>query len=190
FVVEQGGRIVHFPPSGKGKHALFCQLKDADTYGMTFHPDYRKNGFVYVFSNGPNSKPRKKNQILRFKATGNPPRCDPDSRTLTIEWESNGHNGGDWGFGRDGMLYIPAGDGTSDSDGDVTGQDLRDLCSGVLRIDVDHPAPGKNYAIPKDNPFVKLPGARGELWCFGLRNPWRMHFGPTGDLYVGDVGQD
>src|SRR5205807_1529797 len=79
----------------------------------------------------------------------------------------------------------------SDSDGDVTGQDLRDLCSGVLRIDVDRPAPGKNYAIPRDNPFVKLPGARGELWCFGLRNPWRMHFDRTsGDLYVGDVGQD
>ena len=86
---------------------------------------------------------------------------------------------------------ITSGDGTSDSDGDVTGQDLRDLCSGLLRIDVDRPEPGKGYAVPRDNPFLKVPGARPELWAFGLRNPWRMSIDrATGDMYIGDVGQD
>ncbi|MFQ3651459.1 MAG: PQQ-dependent sugar dehydrogenase, partial [Gemmataceae bacterium] len=70
-----------------------------------------------------------------------------------------------------------------------TGQDLRDLTSGIVRIDVDRPAPGQAYSIPRDNPFLHLKEARGELWAFGLRNPWRIHFdGP--DLYIGDVGQD
>src|SRR5262245_26081986 len=191
FVVEQNGRIVHLPPDGSRPPQPFVQVNDADTYGMTFHPNYRTNRLVYIFSNGPNSQKKRKNQILRYRTVGDPPRCDPASRQVVIEWVSNGHNGGDLGFGRDGMLYITSGDGTSDSDTDRTGQDLRDLCSGVLRIDVDKPAPGKNYAVPADNPFLSIKDARAELWAFGFRNPWRMTFHPdTGDLLIGDVGQD
>ena len=191
FVVEQNGRIVHFAPAGDKPAAEFVQLPDADTYSMTFHPKYATNKLVYVFSNGPNSKPKKKNQIWQYRVTGVTPRCDPASKKLVIEWESNGHNGGDLGFGADGMLYLTSGDGTTDSDGDNTGQDLRDLCSGLIRIDVDGAPVGKGYAVPKDNPFVALPGARPELWAFGLRNPWRMSFdAKTNDLYIGDVGQD
>ncbi len=190
FVVEQNGKIVHFSPKGD-KTTEFVQLPDADTYSMTFHPKYATNKLVYVFSNGPNSKPKKKNQIWQYRVSGDSPRCDPATRKLIIEWESNGHNGGDLGFGADGMLYLTSGDGTSDSDGDNTGQDLRDLCSGLIRIDVDGAPAGKGYAVPKDNPFLKVPGARPELWAFGLRNPWRMSFdAKTNDLYIGDVGQD
>ncbi len=190
FVVEQAGRIVYFKAADDRTH-LFCELKDHDFYAMTFHPKYRANGFVYVFANGPNSKAKKKNRILRFRAAGDPPRCDPKSQQLVIEWESNGHNGGDLVFGLDGMLYVTSGDGTSDSDGDNTGQDLRDLCSGVLRLDVDRAPPGKGHAVPPDNPFSKVKGARPELYAFGLRNPWRMSIDrPTGDVYVADVGQD
>jgi glucose/arabinose dehydrogenase len=191
FVVEQNGRIIHFRPGATEKPGVFCLVKDTDTYSFTFHPDYRTNRLVYVFSNGPNSQKRKRNRILRYRTVGDPPRCDPGSQQLVIEWESNGHNGGDLAFGADGMLYITSGDGTSDSDGDVTGQDLRDLCSGLLRIDVDRPVPGRSYAVPKDNPFLKVKDARPELWAFGLRNPWRMSIDrATGDMYIGDVGQD
>ena len=71
----------------------------------------------------------------------------------------------------------------------MTGQDCSDLLSSVLRIDVDHPEPGKAYRIPADNPFVNMPGVRPEIWAFGFRNPWKMSIDrATGDLWVGDVG--
>ena len=96
-----------------------------------------------------------------------------------------GHNGGNVRFGPDGMLYISTGDG----DETRSARRLRHrpghqrLLSSVLRIDVDHPDAGKPYGIPKDNPFVATPGARGEIWAYGLRNPWRMSFDPkTGAL--------
>src|SRR5262249_22920486 len=116
---------------------------------------------------------------------------DPKSALTIIEWDSNGHNGGDLAFGLDGMLYVSSGDGTSDSDTNLTGQDLTKLLAKVLRIDVDHPAPGQAYAVPPDNPFVKTPGARPETWAMGFRNPWRLTIDKkTGDLWVGNNGQD
>src|SRR6185312_15782945 len=75
-------------------------------------------------------------------------------------------------------------------DADLTGQTLNDLLGAILRIDVDHPDPGRNYGIPKDNPFVDRPGARPELWAYGLRNPWRLSYDkPSGQLWVGNNGQ-
>ena len=192
FVVELAGRVVHFAPDGSGKLETFVEVPDSDAYSMTFHPRYKDNRLVYLFTNGPRpAGDKRRNQILRYKTVGDPPRCDPASRQLVIEWESNGHNGGDLAFGPDGLLYISSGDGTSDSDTNLTGQDLRDLCSAILRIDVDRVPPGRTYAIPPDNPFLKTPNARPEIWSFGLRNPWRMTFDPTsGELLVADVGQD
>ena len=89
------------------------------------------------------------------------------------------------------MLYISTGDGMGPDPPDTlnTGQDISDLLSSVLRIDVDHPADGRAYGIPTDNPFVHTTGARPEVWAYGLRNPWRMSVDlKTGDLWVGDVG--
>src|SRR5262249_1110691 len=116
---------------------------------------------------------------------------DPKSAKVIIEWESDGHNGGDLAFGNDGLLYVSSGDGTSDSDTNRTGQDLSKLLAKVLRIDVDHPDPGKAYSVPKDNPFGGVKGARPETWAYGFRNPWRLHIDrKTGDLWVGQNGQD
>jgi uncharacterized repeat protein (TIGR03806 family) len=193
FVVEQAGKIRAFPnDAGVEKADIFLALADRDTYGITFHPCYAENRFVYVFSNGPNSKAdQRQNRISRFVVSQTAPyTCDPASERIILEWESNGHNGGDLAFGPDGMLYISAGDGTSDSDTNLTGQKISDLVSGMLRIDVDHPPPGKEYAIPKDNPFLDIPEARHELWAYGFRNPWRIHFDPQGNLWCGDIGQD
>ena len=110
---------------------------------------------------------------------------------MILDYESNGHNGGDLAFGPDGMLYISSGDGTSDSDTNLTGQNLADLPSAILRIDVRSSSESGPYKIPADNPFVATPSARGEIWAYGLRNPWRISFDrQTGQLLVGDVGQD
>lgn len=134
----------------------------------------------------------KYNRIVRYTIDRKPPhKVDPATELVILEWKSNGHNGGEVGFGPDGMLYCPTGDGTSDSDTDLTGQGVDDLLAVLLRLDVDHPEPGKNYSIPKDNPFIDMPGARPEIWAFGFRNPWRMAFDKkTGGLWVCQNGQD
>jgi uncharacterized repeat protein (TIGR03806 family) len=193
FVVEQKGKILCFPNDVNiEKTEVFLALDNRDTYGMTFHPKYSENRYVYVFSNGPNSDEKhRRNRISRFTVSREARcACDLTSEKNIIEWESNGHNGGDLAFGPDGMLYISAGDGTSDSDTNLTGQKISDLVSGMLRIDVDHPEPGKEYAVPRDNPFLDIPDARPELWAYGFRNPWRIHFDPQGNLWCGDIGQD
>jgi glucose/arabinose dehydrogenase len=191
MVVHQHGRILSFPnDSAAEKTEVFLEVKSMWFYSMMFHPKYVENHWVYVFANGPeDTEPNKKNRILRYTVKDG--KCDPSTEHLVIEWVSNGHDGGEMGFGPDGMLYITAGDGTTDSDRNVTGQDISDLNSGMIRIDVERPDPGRGYSIPKDNPFLSIPGARGELWAYGFRNPWRMTFDPkTGDLWVGDIGQD
>ena len=162
-------------------------------YSITFHPKYEENRYLYLFSNGvvKGQGPSRKNRLTRFTVSKTAPyACDPKSELIIIEWNSNGHDGGDMAFGKDGYLYMTAGDGTTDSDTNVTGQDITDLNSGLLRLDVDHPEPGKNYAIPSDNPFLKIEKARHELWAFGFRNPWRLHIDPQGNIWCGDVGQD
>lgn len=193
FIVEQAGRILAIDLDRPRDEPLeIGTLTDHDFYGMTFHPRYPENRQLFVFSNGPNSMPKKQNRILRFTMTDEtPPTVDEASLVEILAWDSNGHNGGDLAFGPDGLLYITSGDGTSDSDGDLTGQSLDDLTGGILRIDIEHPDGARNYSIPANNPFLSLPGARPENYAYGMRNPWRLTFHPeSGDLLVGDVGQD
>lgn len=161
-------------------------------YGFCFHPRFAENGFIYLVTNGPSKAENKHNRIARYTIGSAPPHAiDPQSELVILEWESNGHNGGELAFGPDGMLYCVTGDGTSDSDPLNTGQGVNDLLAVMLRLDVDHPDAGRPYSIPKDNPFQHLPDARPEIWAFGFRNPWRMTFDKrTGHLWVGQNGQD
>jgi glucose/arabinose dehydrogenase len=172
----------------------FEKLFDVDgvAYDVKFHPKFADNGFFYVGSNGPEHGGPKSTRVIRYTMGREPPYAvDPKSAKLIIEWPSDGHNGGAIAFGHDGMLYITSGDGTSDSDRDVVGQDLSKLTAKVLRIDVDHADPGRAYSVPKDNPFAGVAGVRPETWAYGLRNPWRMTVDEkTGHLWVGNNGQD
>jgi glucose/arabinose dehydrogenase len=111
------------------------------------------------------------------------------------------HNGGSLLLGPDGMLYLALGDGGGGNDGAPgyggghasggNGQSLQTLLGKIARID---PTPSIGYAVPPSNPFVGVSDsvgpARGEIWSFGLRNPFRISFDrTTHDLWVADVGQ-
>ena len=167
----------------------------ADSFAFTFHPHFAENRFVFVWINldGHGKKNREDGtHIVRFRVTEeNPPRLDLGSGKLIYAWLSGGHNGGGLRFGPDGMLYIAAGDSADPDPPDprATGQDIGDVIASIQRIDVDHPDAGRAYGIPQDNPFVATPGARGEVWAYGFRNPWRIAFDKkSGALWVGDVG--
>ena len=202
FLVELAGKIHSFPSSSLGtrpdvaKTDLLLDLPkhvpDAkQVYGLTFHPKFATNRYCYVCYV---LKPELEHgtRVSRFSVSKtDPPRIDPNSEKRIITWKSGGHNGGCLKFGPDGYLYISTGDGAGAFPPDTadTGQNVGDLLASILRIDVDRPENGRPYRIPRDNPFVGKPGARGEVWSYGHRNPWKMSFDPrTGDLWVGDVG--
>ncbi len=117
---------------------------------------------------------------------------DEDSRRIVFALDQPfaNHNGGHIAFGPDGMLYIGLGDGGAAGDPQRAGQDPEQLLGSILRIDPNS-VDGSAYGIPDDNPFVGVDEARPEVWLKGVRNPWRFSFDrATGDLWIGDVGQD
>jgi uncharacterized repeat protein (TIGR03806 family) len=196
MVAEYDGMVYSFDPSDlSGAKDLFLDM-GRNVSAFSFHPEYERNGQVFVFSaHDPKIKDRSKSisRVSRFTLVGgsDPPRLDRDSEEIIVEWPGGGHNGGEAIIGPDGYLYITTGDGTGSSDRDNTGQGVNDLMAVMMRLDVENPDPGRKYSIPKDNPFVDMPDARGEIWAYGFRNPWRFSFDPvSGKPWVGDVGQD
>ncbi|MEZ0227409.1 MAG: PQQ-dependent sugar dehydrogenase, partial [Planctomycetota bacterium] len=165
-------------------------------FAVAFHPRFAQNGFAYVaYATGTSyvagSADQVRIRIARFQRSAqNPSVLDPATEEVLLEAPKKyrNHNGGQIAFGPDGYLYVGLGDGGCCGDPDRNAQNLGSLMGKILRLDVDGGAP---YAIPADNPFVGTPGARGEVFSYGLRNPWRFSFDRvSGRLWVGDVGQD
>ena len=197
LVVENGGKIWAVPDDFATAQAdVAIDLKALHpkcdhAYGIAFHPKFRENRQVFItYTNG--DKLDDGSRLSRFTvASERPLRIDPASEEILLTWLSGGHNGAAIAFGPDGMLYLSTGDAEVPAPPDprITGQDLDDFLSCILRLDVDRKDPGKSYAVPKDNPFVATAGARPEIWAYGFRNPWKISFDrKTGGLWCGDVG--
>jgi glucose/arabinose dehydrogenase len=201
-VISQYGSVYLFPNQTDVEEPIEAlNIRDNVAYkdssneegllGIVFHTDFRNNRqFFLYYTNAEHH-----NVLSRFTMLADDPnRADPNSELIIFrpdEKASWNHNGGTILFGPEGFLYIAVGDGGPVNDPNGRGQDITTTLGKVLRIDVDHPDGDRNYSIPKDNPFVDVPGARGEIWALGLRNVWRMAFDmPTKRLWAGDVGQD
>jgi putative heme-binding domain-containing protein len=201
LVVHQTGKIWLLEKNGTNEtKTLFADVgKDIfnergpnGLLGMAFHPKFRVNRKYYV-----------KHQVFedgKIATTVVERQASPDLRTDSGQpsrrlWKvvsaTQDHSGGCIGFGPDGFLYIAMGDTGPQQDPQGHGQDLTTHLGKILRIDVNHADAGLAYAIPTDNPFRGRADARPETWACGFREPWRFSFDPaTGDLWVGDVGQD
>ena len=197
FVVEQGGTI-RIVAEDRLVEAPFLDISDRLTsggerglLGLAFHPDFPADPRLFVDYTDTNGD----TVVSSFTVDPSTPEvADPASELilLTIAQPYANHNGGAVTFGPDGMLYVAMGDGGSGGDPQGNGQRLDTLLGKILRIDVKNPdaTAAEPYAVPDDNPYVGTADARPEIWLTGLRNPWRIRFDvPTGDLWIGDVGQ-
>lgn len=216
YVVTQPGLVSVVPRDGaKSDRRTFLDISEKvylDNWeegllGFAFDPDYEKNGFVYaywserievregVMGNGTRVKSNRQSVIARYPTKagdgGRVADTAGELRLMEIFQPFGNHNGGTIEFGPDGMLYVALGDGGAANDPYGNGQSKQTLLGKVLRIDVREATKQHPYAVPTDNPFTAEQGARGEIWCYGMRNPWRITFDrETGDLWCGDVGQN
>ena len=195
FVIEQTGQVVIVSGGKRGGTFLDISARlsccgERGLLGLAFHPQYATNGRFFVRYTTPAGDVR----VSEFHVSTDSNKADATSEKviLTIPHPTFGnHNGGRIEFGPDGYLYIGTGDGGSGGDPNNHGQDLNTLLGKMLRLDVDHFAAGLPYAIPGGNPFVGQTGKRGEIWSYGLRNPYTFSFDrETHDLWIADVGQD
>jgi glucose/arabinose dehydrogenase len=195
FVVEQAGRIrlvkndVVQPAPFLDISARVSCCGERGLLSVAFPPDYAGKGHFYV-----NYTDLSGNTVVaRYRVTADPDVADPASEqvVLPVPQPYSNHNGGQLAFGpQDGYLYIGMGDGGSGGDPQNRAQNPLELLGKLLRIDVETGSP-VTYTIPAGNPFAAQPGYRPEIWALGLRNPWRFAFDrTTGDLYIGDVGQN
>lgn len=183
---------------------------------LAFSPGFKTNGLFYVYYNQKNPADQRtqpqnypiRSVISEFKVSAaDPDKADLASERILLQVQQpfSNHKGGELCFGPDGYLYLGLGDGGLANDPFNSGQSTTTLLAKILRLDVNTRGTGVGangrrgplqYGIPSDNPFVGKPelarvGVRGEIYAYGLRNPWRFSFDrQTGDLWAGDVGQD
>ena len=196
FLTLRDGRIL-ISENGVVRSQPFLDIRGQTTtdgerglLSMAFHPHYAENGFFFInYTNTSGDT-----VIARYHVSSDPNRADAASaRTLlTIDQPFANHNGGQLQFGPDGYLYIGMGDGGAAFDPECRAQNPSALLGKMLRIDVDqNVATAPFYGIPASNPFRGPGDPPDEVWASGFRNPWRFSFDrATGDLWIGDVGQN
>ena len=195
LVSEQPGRILGFDGVENGPAWEFLDItervndrgSEEGLLGMALAPDGQPHLYVYYSAANP-----RRSVISRFTVAPDFSSADSDSELIILEVGQPyaNHNGGQIAFGPDGYLYIGLGDGGRAGDPLGSGQDTSTLLGSILRIDVSNATPERPYTVPSDNPFVGGE-SRGEIWAYGLRNPWRFSFDrENGDLWAGDVGQN
>lgn len=200
FVTEKSGRVRELLPGGKVSAEAFLDLSalvsagsEQGLLGIAFSPRFANDRLLFV-----DYTDRAGDTVVaRYAVAADGSRADPASAVtvLRVDQPYPNHNGGCVAFGPDGMLYVGMGDGGSGGDPEGNAQDRGVLLGKLLRLDVGAtgtPLPaGRAYRAPSDNPFASVSGARPEIWAYGLRNPWRFSFDrETGDLWIGDVGQN
>jgi glucose/arabinose dehydrogenase len=192
FALEQPGRIRIIGTDGIMATTPFLDIGNRLVFGgergllgLALHPDYATNGRLFVdYTRSPDGA----TVVSEFQARGDA--ADPASEQilLTIPQPFANHNGGMLAFDSAGMLVIGMGDGGSAGDPQGNGQNREVLLGKLLRIDVNGRKP---YGLPADNPFLHATNTQPAIWDLGMRNPWRFSFDrQTGDLFIGDVGQD
>jgi len=195
FVLEQAGTI-RVIRDGRLLNRPYLDIRDRVSsggerglLGLAFAPTFARDGRLFVDATDPDGN----TFVAEFRAPD--PTADiADPATerviLRIAQPFANHNGGGIVARPDGTLWIGTGDGGSAGDPQGNGQRMTTLLGKLLRID-PRAAGAAAYTVPPDNPFVGRTDARGEIWALGLRNPWRFSFDrATGDLWIGDVGQD
>ncbi|HET9580173.1 MAG TPA: PQQ-dependent sugar dehydrogenase [Usitatibacter sp.] len=202
FVVEQAGRIRVVNADGTVRPTPFLDIVpqvrsggEQGMLGLAFHPGFAQNGLFFVYYTVPPLDPAdggNEIRLVRYKRLATDPNVADYGSAETIlsipHPQFGNHNGGKIAFGPDGYLYIGVGDGGGAGDSFNAAQNLLDLRGKLLRIDVDA---GPRYGVPPSNPFANRDGARGEVYAYGLRNPWRFSFDrETDDLFIADVGQN
>ncbi|XLZ68050.1 PQQ-dependent sugar dehydrogenase [Massilia sp. SR12] len=196
FVVERAGRVRILAPDGSVRATPFLDLSglisttgEGGLLSLAFHPAYAQNGRFYIYYTDKFSNIA----IDEVRVSADANLADPETlkRIITIPHPTyTNHYGGLLAFGPDGYLYAGTGDGGGGGDPDNNAQNLDSLLGKLLRLNVDNPLPPL-YTVPADNPFAGQDGKRGEIWAYGLRNPWRFAFDVAGGaLYIADVGQD
>jgi len=186
FVCEQGGKL-RVIKNGALLSAPFVTLTVDQTgerglIGVALDPNFATNQYLYVYYTVPGNPAH--NRLSRFTANGDVAATNSEFVLLNLDnlTSATNHNGGALHFGADGKLYVAVGNNADNANS----QTLTNLHGKILRMNTD-----AYDSIPPDNPFVGIPGDRGEIWSYGLRNPFTFAIQPgTGLILVDDVGEN
>lgn len=198
FIVQQSGAVrIYDPATNTLLTTPFMNISPRIVFGgergllsIAFHPAYETNGYLFAYYNRAGDG---NVTLSRFQVSASPNVADTSTRVelITIPKPFFNHNGGHLQFGSDGHLYLSTGDGGSANDPGNRAQDSTSLLGKILRINVDNFDTPPYYTVPTSNPFYNTPNFDNRIWARGLRNPYRWSFDRlTGDMWIGDVGQD